>query len=266
MEWIVLGSGTSAPSENSASAAHALSVNGEVTLFDFGSGARLRMAQAGIRLSTVRTIVVSHSHVDHFLDLIALLFYRSHAPERERRADLTVVGSQRTLERVRQTIESADRSILRHNSDIVWKELRVNDHVETEAVHIRGFEASHGDEDALLFRVAARTADLTWNLAYSGDTGPCEPLVEAASGVHTLVCECSFPSRRETSNHMTPAALLRLLDLAKPEHCVVTHVYPEGITEVEAELAASKTSTSIVLAHDGQHFPGPKRVERLDSH
>jgi ribonuclease Z len=76
---VLLGTGASAPTveRNTACLALRLPQRGEIWLFDCGEGAQRQLLRAGLSLSRVRRVFISHLHGDHVYGLPGLLASRS---------------------------------------------------------------------------------------------------------------------------------------------------------------------------------------------
>ena len=74
----VLGAGSILPRRGYGCSGYALVVDGstEVTLLDCGPGSIRGLAGHGLSVANVRRVVFSHYHLDHCLDLFALVFAR----------------------------------------------------------------------------------------------------------------------------------------------------------------------------------------------
>ncbi len=104
------------------------------------------------------------------------------------------------------------------------------------------------------FALAVTADDRT--LVYSGDTGPCEALDEAAAGAHLLLAEASFRSVDDNPPdlHMTGADCGRTASRAGVERLVLTHVPPwHDPADAEAE-ARSQWSGPVELARAGATY------------
>lgn len=88
------------------------------------------------------------------------------------------------------------------------------------------------------------------SLVISGDTGPCEGLVELAHGVDTLVLECSFPDPSPFTTHLSPEDAGQLAAKTNCRRLLLTHFYPRVETSDIIGGASSSFSGSIVLAED----------------
>src|SRR6185295_4814412 len=91
---------------------------GPVTLLDCGPGTIRNLAGAGIALSEVRRVVLSHYHLDHCLDLFALAFAR-HNPALGEVGEIELVGPRG----LRARIEGAP-AVLGHWAAMPRAELR----------------------------------------------------------------------------------------------------------------------------------------------
>src|SRR5262249_10035213 len=75
VELIVLGSGTSAPTATRGSPGYLLRfADGRCVVVDPGPGSVRAAARHGASIATIRAALVTHFHVDHTLDLFALIF------------------------------------------------------------------------------------------------------------------------------------------------------------------------------------------------
>jgi ribonuclease BN (tRNA processing enzyme) len=74
----VLGSGTCLPHPRRGASGYAcIADDGGALLLECGPGSTRRWPAAGLDFSAVRTILVTHHHVDHCADLAAVLFGRN---------------------------------------------------------------------------------------------------------------------------------------------------------------------------------------------
>jgi len=108
---------------------------------------------------------------------------------------------------------------------------------------------SHCDLNALGWRVEGGSGG--GSVAYSGDTAPCESLVEMARDVGCLVCECAFPESSKVPVHMTPESVRRAAEACRPGKLVLTHLYPEVLQPGAIESVFEGYAGDVVIAHDG---------------
>lgn len=249
MRWIVLGSGTAVPHPTRGSACHLLRGGSASALFDAGSGCKDRLARAGGSLGSLSHLLFTHAHLDHWADLLTLLFYRSVADPEDRRPGLTVAGPPGFAELVRDVARRIDPDLLDKNHDVRWRDVAPGRPFDGGWFVATAYAVEHGSQRAQAYRVGAQ--DGTWAVCYSGDTSPCEGIAQAARGVDCLVCECSFPDGLGRNNHMTPSAVRRLADGAGVRVVVLTHLYPEMLEAPLPGPAFDGFAGSVVVASDG---------------
>ena len=92
----VLGAGSSLPRAGYGPSGYALRAEpgGPVTLFDCGPGSVRSLGAAEIALDEVERVVLSHYHLDHCADLLALAFARRNPYYRDRLPPLELIGPQ----------------------------------------------------------------------------------------------------------------------------------------------------------------------------
>ena len=127
-----------------------------------------------------------------------------------------------------------------------------NFHKKTENWAVSAFPVEHGDIEAYGFLFEAEGK----RIVYSGDTGPCQAIVQAAKGVDLLIHECSLPNRMKgkAPNHTTPGELGVLAAKAEVKTLVITHLYPELLDELGDALSSIRQSFSgkIIVPRDIQ--------------
>jgi ribonuclease Z len=216
MEWILLGSGTHVPLAYRGSAGHLLVDGDKAALFDCGTGTKDRIARAGVPFETISHVFITHGHIDHWADLIPLLFHRANAPAKPR---LTIVAP----EGFDTMIHQAESVLPALSIDLDVSFVAPEQVVESGWFKVRASAVSHGKVPAFAYTIETRAGVV----CYSGDTGPCEGLQIAAAKADLLVCECSLPASAGVSSHMAPEDVRALADRLRPGLLVLTHLYPE---------------------------------------
>jgi ribonuclease BN (tRNA processing enzyme) len=91
------------------------------------------------------------------------------------------------------------------------------------------------------------------SVVFSGDTGPCESLVELAAGADLLVVECSFPDGAAHPKHMTPDRVARLARRAAVKKILLHHFYPQCDPRKAAEWVAKRSrANEVAIAQNGR--------------
>jgi ribonuclease Z len=211
----LLGTGVGIPQPGRSQSA-VLIEHDQSLLFDCGAGTLLRLDQVGASLEALDTVVLTHLHLDHVSDLLAMANARYLAGL----AGLQVYGPEGTAIyfRVAQSVYPN----LQKMAAIVH-ELRPMDSVSLKGFDIFAEEARHS-VTALAYRIEAEDKVMV----YSGDTEPCPRVAALARGADLLVHECSFPEPFDVTNHSTPKKLGSMIAGQGVKRIVLTHLYPES--------------------------------------
>jgi len=245
----VLGSGSAVPTGRRGCPGHLLRGGGEVVLLDPGSGAVRAAAFAGTTPRDVTTVVLSHLHIDHHLDLATLLF-ALRDPRFEGRKPLRVVGPP-GLQRIYSLWRAAyGKWVEAQGYALTIEEAapgpRALGGLQAEAVVV-----PHGDATAYGWRFREKTGGPV--LAYSGDTTEGPGAVDAGRGADLFVLECTLPETATAGKerHLTPSAAGRIASAARCRRLLLVHFSSavEG-TDV-AGVVRKSYAGQVTLAEDG---------------
>ncbi|MGD9711373.1 MAG: MBL fold metallo-hydrolase, partial [Thermomicrobiales bacterium] len=182
--------------------ATAIVIGTKAYLFDVGYGTLLRLAQAGIPLSSIEAVFITHNHFDHNADLGPLMAFSWHAG---RATQLRIYGPPGTLEVIEQALGAFRHSIEIFNSETPRREpligrdilvsegetgaemfgdatLLVRAAENTHYVHLLPRSVAQGRDKSYSYRVETAAG----TVAISGDTGPSEALATVARGADLL--------------------------------------------------------------------------------
>jgi ribonuclease BN (tRNA processing enzyme) len=247
MKIILLGTGTTLPQKNRNAAGLLIQIHENLLLFDCGNGILRQIEWAGRDFTKIKQIFISHLHADHISDLPILLKailmqgeltnIQIYGPSTiKRRIEVWFTEIYPYLNKILKKIEvqEFDNQLIQKNE---WK--------------IQVFPVKHGIE-AYGFRIIADNK----LVVYSGDTGFCEELIEAAKNADLLIHECSFPTQFGKEGHTTPLEIGQIAKQAEVKKLVLTHFYPtcngreqEMLNDVKKFYAGE-----IILGQDLQEF------------
>ncbi len=235
----MLGTGVGIPQPGRSQAA-VLMENSEPLLFDCGAGTLLRLDQAGVPLAPLDTVVLTHLHLDHVSDLLAL----ANARYLSGQTGLVIFGPQGTDLWFR-LLQSAYPNL--EKMQFVVHELSPMDSFSIKGFDIFAEEARHS-VTALAYRLEAEEKVVV----YSGDTEPSARVAALAEGADLLIHECSFPEPFDVTNHSTPLKLGNVLRCQGVKRVVLTHLYPqaEGHEDEMAEQVIEQSGAPTIVGWD----------------
>ncbi len=168
--------------------------HGDTTLLiDCGSGATQRMAQAGISGREIDAVLLTHMHSDHIVDLFQLVISSWHQGRGRPQRVFGPSGTYRYVDgmvslwatEMEQRIEHEKRpSAVALQTEVT--EIKPGEVAEFGAMRVRAIEVDHKPvRHAYGYVIETDEA----KLVISGDTRPCDALVEAAQGADLLLHE-----------------------------------------------------------------------------
>lgn len=282
MKVVVVGSGSALPDPSRGNPSQAVVVDGEVLLFDCGERATVNLIRAGFSPMDVDHVFLTHLHWDHMVDCNYLFFSTWNCGK----TSLNIygpVGTERMvagmLEMHHLDVEFVKRfvaSLPDHITDrptpepsIGVKEIREGTVLETDKFKVTAREVEHiqilgFEKSSYGFRVDTEYG----SAAISGDTGPCDAMVELARDVDILVHECTFLEEvmeyREMRGHSGPRGAGSVARRAGAKKLVLTHLGPYDSHPAAVKMASMYYGErrgpeiwSKILADAKSEFDGP---------
>jgi ribonuclease BN (tRNA processing enzyme) len=259
MRLVVLGSGTGAPSRDRGPSGYWLEAGGARLRLDCGPGTVQAMARHALPWPSLTHQWVSHFHIDHALDLPALLFALKYgrgdfgAAAPAPRGPLTFIGP-RGLRALMERVLAAFDSDLMVAQDFAVEVVEVEAGAEVDlggGARLRTAKTPHTGES-----LAARIDAGGRAFGYTGDTAPSAELAAFFHGADVLVAECSFVDDTRGTHHLRADDTAALATAAAARHLVAVHAYfdPAAI-DLRTRLARN-FSGEITIAQDGTdlHF------------
>lgn len=252
----ILGAGGAVPTPTHTPAAYWVTVDGASLLLDPGPGALVRLVRCGDApggVDDITTVLLSHLHPDHTGDLVALLF-ALHSPLPASEAPLRLYGPRglvSLLDRLR-AIYGSWLHPRKRALEVV--EVGPGDRIALDgaAALANAFAVDHAQDRLSEGALGWRFVDAAGSvLVYSGDTGDCASLREAARDCDLLVIECSTTDDWDVPGHLNPAQVGAVCAAARPRRVVLTHQYPNAAALDLPPLVA-------------RHFAGPVEQARDD--
>jgi ribonuclease BN (tRNA processing enzyme) len=246
----VLGSGTAIPHPDRGASGYAcIAEDGTALLLECGPGSTRRWPADGLTFDNVRCVAVSHHHLDHCSDLAAVMFGRN-VPDPPVSTPLLLLGPTGHARLVGLLEEAYGDAVTDRGGG-----RRVQELGDGEGTHVAGFDVlarvvAH-TVGALGFRVRRQGS----TLAFSGDSAPCDALVELCRGADLALLECSYPAGRDSSAHLNATTAGQVARDAGVGRLVLTHFYPEcDGADLEGQVRAAGYRGELHLARDGARY------------
>lgn len=299
---IFLGTGGSLPTRNRNPSAIMVNREGELLLFDCGEGTQQQMMRARTGMMSLSSIFVSHFHADHFLGIPGLIQTMSFMGRKEPLLIYGPEGTREFTELFKAFgffnfkyeiygIQLKPGDIV-ERKDYVIRALKTEHGVPSlgyaliENPRLGRFNREKAVELGIppgpLFAELQKGNSLEVDgkivkpkdvmgplrpgrtVVYSGDTRPCESVLEASRDADLLIHDCSFSDEMidwaEESGHSTAGEVAALAKEARVRKLILTHISSRYTDDVEPILTDSKKIfDSVIVAEDLMEVEIPYR-------
>jgi ribonuclease BN (tRNA processing enzyme) len=247
MALIVLGTATPYPRADRACSGYLVRSSKTTIWVDTGPGT-LAQLQRFIGILDVDAIWLSHLHVDHCADLLAMYFalrFSNLHPQRK----IPAFGPKGWTAR----FETFLKGVSPHQMDEAFEVHELGDELRAVVgdMQLTAFAVEHGVLGYAL-RVESDGAVFT----YSADTGSCRGVVAAAKGADLLLCEAGWAVRPEGVQpwHMTPAEAGNVARQAGAKRLLLTHLGADVVPDAAVDSAKETFGGSVEVATDSQTY------------
>lgn len=249
MKVTFLGTGTATPEAARGPTSTLVQERTNAILIDAGSGTLQKLAATGVGLEGVQALLLTHDHLDHFADVLPLLF-SLYVPGVERVQPLRILATPQTHARIR-AVQEAFGSWLKPAEDLVaYEEIEPGEAFECAGFDVRTVQPVHA-EASIGYRLEATSGA---SVVIPGDTGWTDALVPFVAGADLAIAECSVPDELSMPTHMSPGDLRRLVEHADPGALAIVHRYPSVLaTDVESIVGAGWDG-HVFIPDDGEQY------------
>jgi len=247
MELTVLGSGTLITQKDRSCAGYVLREGNRYALLDCGPGCLLRLNQAGVEVTDISLVLISHFHWDHVAELPAVL--NSLWLQREKATGRLSLAGPSGFSAWLERVMADDRDWL-PDLDLRIHELKKGP-MELGTLSIRAGRSFHTD-NSLSFRLENTAGTV---LFYSGDMDYQESLLPLAAEADLALVECSWPQVRRGEEHLDPLQVSRFAAAANVRTLLLTHFYQEVDADAVIEKVKQGFPGTVLLAEDLQTYP-----------
>ena len=301
---IFLGTGGSLPTRNRNPSAVMVNREGELILFDCGEGAQQQMMRAKTGMMSMSSIFISHFHADHFLGIPGLIQTMSFLGRKEPLTIYGPEGTGEFTELFKAlgyfNLKYEIRGMELKPGDVVEGEGYLIRALKTEhSIPSLGYALVEtprpgrfnrekavelGVPPGPLFaklqkgnpvEVGGRlvrpeevmgTSRPGRTIVYTGDTRPCEAVLEASRDADLLIHDGSFADEMadwaEESMHSTAGEVAALAKEAGVRKLILTHISSRYTDDAEPILKDSKNVfENVIVAEDLMELEIPYRPE-----
>jgi ribonuclease BN (tRNA processing enzyme) len=238
----VIGCSGSFPGPDSPASCYLIEHDGFRLVLDLGNGA-LGVLQQHIGLDDIDTVVLSHLHADHCLDLCGLYVAQRYHPEGPR-PRIPVWGPRGTAGRMARAYDLAEDPGMAGEFD--FHELVAGEHA-IGPFTVTAARVNHPVE-AYGLRVEAGDRVVT----YSGDTGESDALIELARDADVALIEASCLESQPSPNvHLTARQAAEHARAAGVHVLVLTHLVAWNDAQQTLAEARSAFDGDLLLASSG---------------
>ncbi|NVM52476.1 MAG: MBL fold metallo-hydrolase [Candidatus Helarchaeota archaeon] len=221
----------------------------EDLLIDAGEGTTQKLLKIGA-FKKIRTILISHLHVDHFIGIFTLLWKKwlTNDPN-----SITIYGPPKIQSSIEKIFELTSTPVKSFPYKIHYKALDPEDSI------IKVGEISVTRVLHPVYTLAYRI-DRDKSICYSSDTAPLERMILLAKGCDMLIHDCSMPnSMAELAHkwtHSTPRDAAEIANKAGVKKLVVFHILGEMGDNYAQYLQDAQEffDGEVILAQDMKKF------------
>ena len=301
---IFLGTGGSLPTRNRNPSAVMVNRERELILFDCGEGTQQQMMRAKTGMMSLSSIFVSHFHADHFLGIPGLIQTMSFMGRKESLMIYGPEGTREFTELFKAfgyfNLKYEIRGIQLKPGDVVEGKDYLIRALKTEhSIPSLGYALVENPRPGRFNREKAVKLGITpgplfaklqrgipvevneklvkpedvmgvlrpgRTVIYSGDTRPCDSVLEASRDADLLIHDCSFADEMadwaEESRHSTAGEVAALAKEAGVRKLLLTHISSRYTDDVEPILTDSKKIfENVIVAEDLMEIEVPYRPE-----
>ncbi len=249
MKITLLGTGTSYPDPERVQSGVLVQKHEMSYIIDIGSGTLHRMTEIEFDFLTIDAVFISHFHVDHCSDFLALIqtiwLLGYDRP-------LNVYGPPPIKEWWRGLSEVA-LPFYKDKIKVIVYEIEKFFSAEFNEIKVTTAPTTHSIHDVRAYRIDSPEG----SIVYSADTAPCEEVIELARGAEILLHECNWLDGEHPEGvHTSPSELASVVADARPRKVVLTHVSPEVVANEDEviSLVKGESDIEVVFGRDLMDF------------
>ncbi len=246
MELTVLGSGGTWPRPAGATSGYLVRHEGFNLWMDAGTGTFARL-QEHIGIADIHAVLITHAHPDHFVDVYPAFYARHYGGLGE--PGIPLVAPEDFWGHMADLVSEDGRDVAATSFDVRGTPPGAD--FELGPFRIRSYKMTHIGPQALGYRIEVDGKVL----AYTGDSGPCEEVVELAKDADLFLCEATWKHDDGLLPfHMSAHQAGEHAARAGADTLVLTHIWPTLDPEDSRAEAGGPFDGTIEVARGGRRW------------
>jgi ribonuclease BN (tRNA processing enzyme) len=256
----VLGKSPAWQDEGGACSGYLIRDQGHVLLLDCGNGVFSKL-RGEVDYVDVGTVLISHLHADHILDLVPFAYALTYAP---RQQPVPVAGHPGTDHPARPALYApvGSAEMFRKisgcwgNEDLIEHAFDLHEYDVSDALTLGPFSASFCEVPHYMLTYAIDLRSNGGRMTYSADCSPNDDLVAFAQDTDMLLIEATLPRPERTGvrGHLTPGEAGEHGRRARARKLVITHFSDELDADWAQAEAGEAYGGPVELAHEGATY------------
>lgn len=227
MKVTLLGTGSAWPDADRSSPAFLLEHDNIPYLIDCGGGVSHQLMKVNIPPSKLKTIFLTHIHIDHCVDFPSLIF-GAYLTGKEGSFNLFgPLGIKKFVDGIFNHAYDFAKPMLKslRNKDIIIdiKEQMEGVVFKENSLTVSTLPVEHGGFPTIGYKFEANGK----SIVFSADTEPCDNIVTLSKDADLLILDCSFPeSFGLKKGHCIPSQAGKVATDAKVKKLCLVHLFP----------------------------------------
>jgi ribonuclease BN (tRNA processing enzyme) len=222
----LLGTGAAWPDAQRNAPGFLVESGADKMLIDCGGGTSHQLMRRNVHPALIDHGFLTHLHIDHVVEMPSLIFGSYLTQKQGPYHIYGPTGTKRHMGLLFDALFEYARPLLRQlrNKEIEIETTEVDngDVISINSLQVRAAAVEHG-----IPAVAYRFEANNHAVVFSGDTEPCENLVNLANNADLLVVECSFPENTgPKKGHLIPSQVGKIAQSANVKQVILTHLFP----------------------------------------
>ena len=237
----ILGSANAVPDRMHQNSHLLIETDSKVILIDCPGNPFVRLDQVDINPNTITDLILTHFHPDHVSGLPLLLIDMWLTKRNE---TLTIHGLPEVLEKCKKMMSLYDWEDWDGFYPINFLEVSnqgISKLIDSEEIKVEAVPACH-----LIPSIGIKLIFQEGNICYSGDTAPCDAVIQLAKGCDILIHEATG----DMGGHTSPAEAGKIAKAAGVRNLFLIHYPVDQDPHVMVEEASSQFSGEVFIAED----------------